>query len=158
MKKRGALGLAVSILICQSAGIIGSLFTIPAIETWWVTLSKPWFTPPGWVISVIWIILYTLMGISAFWIWKGGIERREVKTAVGVFGFQLLLNGIWTPVFFGLKNLLLGLAIIVALWFAILATIVLFYRISRKSGIILIPYLAWVTIATLLNYSVFLLN
>jgi len=150
--------LIASIVICQLAGILGSIFTAPAIPTWYASLEKPFFVPPSWTFSVVWTILYLLMGIALYLIWKKGWEKRDVRTAIGVFGIQLFLNFLWSLLFFGFQSPLLGLIEIIFLWIAIVATIWLFYKISRAAGLLLIPYLIWVSFAALLNYNIFILN
>jgi translocator protein len=144
------------VLLCQMAGIIGSVFTMQSIPSWYSTLSKPWFTPPNWVFGPVWITLFTLMGISLYWVSQGGL--KNVKTPLMVFGSQLVVNTLWNYLFFGLRNPLYGLIGIISLWILIAATIALFYRISKKAGLILLPYIIWVSIATLLNYYVWILN
>ncbi|MEM3399513.1 MAG: TspO/MBR family protein [Candidatus Micrarchaeia archaeon] len=150
--------LVGAIIVCQMAGIIGSFFTIPAIPTWYATLKKPFFTPPNWVFTPVWISLFTLMGISLYIILIKGIENQEVRLAVLVFGIQLTLNAIWSFLFFGLKSLFLSFLGISALWLAIIITIALFYKLSKSAALLLIPYLLWVSFAALLNFAVFLLN
>ena len=148
--------LICSIVICQLAGVFGSLFTMPAIPTWYASLTKPSFAPPGSVIGIIWLILYTLMGISLYLVWTS--KKKDKKTAIGVFGFQLILNALWSFLFFGLKSPLYGLICILLMWIAIAATIVFFYKIDKKAAYLLVPYLAWVSIATVLNYLILTLN
>jgi benzodiazapine receptor len=140
------------------AGIVGSVFTMPSIPTWYASLAKPWFSPPNWLFGPVWITLYLLMGISLYLVWNRGLEARGVRKALSVFGIQLALNALWSFLFFGLLSPILGLIGILVLWAAILATIILFWQIDRRAGIILIPYIIWVTIATLLNLYILLLN
>jgi len=158
MKTVSIARLIVSIVLCQAAGLLGSIFTFSEIPTWYAGLAKPWFTPPNWLFGPVWIMLYTLMGISLCFVWNKGFGERKAKTAGIVFAVQLALNAVWSILFFGLHNPLYGLAGIIALWIAIAATIVKFYPISRKAALLLIPYIAWVSIATALNYSVWVLN
>jgi benzodiazapine receptor len=148
----------VSILICQLAGIIGSVFTVSSIPDWYEGLNKPWFTPPNWLFGPVWITLYTLMGISLYVIWNKGLDNKDVRSAIAVFGLQLGLNSAWSIIFFGFQNIFAALLEIVVLWIAILVTIIKFYRIDKKAGLLIIPYIIWVTIATLLNYFVWILN
>lgn len=150
--------LVASIVICQLAGVIGSIFTVPSIQTWYVTLEKPFFTSPNWVFSPVWITLYCLMGISLFLVWRKGIATPGVKKALVLFAIQLILNALWSIVFFGLQSPLAGLVVIVILWVTILLTIISFSKVSRAAGLILIPYIAWVSIASALNAALFLLN
>jgi tryptophan-rich sensory protein len=152
------LKLAVSILVCQGAGIIGSLFTRPAIPTWYATLEKPSFTPPDGVFSPVWIMLFTLMGIALFLVWRIGLKEKEVRIALGLFGAQLILNCVWSLLFFGLRSPLAGLMDIAVLWIAIAITLVYFFKISRVSGLLLLPYLAWVSFAFVLNLSIWRMN
>jgi len=148
--------LIVSVLICQAAGAIGSVFTTSSIATWFVNLNKPWFTPPNWLFGPVWITLYTLMGVSLYLVWNKGL--KNAKLPVSIFGLQLALNTIWSVIFFGLQNTFAALVEILFMWAAILATIITFYKIDKRAGVVLIPYIAWVTIATFLNYFVFVLN
>jgi len=158
MKSIESLKLIISILICNSAGFIGSIFTTSALPTWYDSLEKPSFNPPSWVFGPVWITLYTLMGISAYLVWRKGIHNSQVKTALIIFGVQLFLNAIWSPIFFGLRALFAALVVIVILWIAILFTIFAFYKISKAAAVLLIPYIFWVSLATILNYSLWILN
>ena len=155
---RDIVEAVVAVLICQGAGLIGSVATFPSIPTWYASLEKPFFNPPNWLFGPVWIALYTLMGISAFLVWRKGIRDRQVKVALGIFVAQLILNSLWSIVFFGLHSLLGGLIVILPLWVAILLSIVTFYRISKTAGVLLIPYILWVSFATLLNFSLWQLN
>ncbi len=150
--------LVSAIVVCQLAGIIGSVFTISSIPTWYAELEKPFFAPPNWLFGPVWLALYTLMGVSLYLVWSRGIDNSSVRTALSFFGVQLVLNVLWSVLFFGLRSPLLGLVEIVALWIAIVANIVLFYRISRAAALLLIPYIAWVTIAAALNGFIWSLN
>jgi len=150
--------LIISVALCQAAGIIGSLFTTPAISSWYASLRKPAFAPPNWVFAPVWTILYLLMGISLFIVWNIGLEKNSVRKSIVVFGIQLLLNVFWSYLFFGLKSPLLGLVEIVVMWLMILLTILVFFRISKKAAVLLIPYLMWVSVASYLNYSILVLN
>ncbi len=155
---RGLPRLVSAIVVCQLAGIIGSVFTISSIPTWYAELEKPFFAPPNWLFGPVWLALYTLMGVSLYLVWSRGIDNSSVRTALSFFGVQLVLNALWSVLFFGLRSPLLGLVEIVALWIAIVANIVLFYRISRAAALLLIPYIAWVTIAAALNGFIWSLN
>jgi translocator protein len=150
--------LIVCILICQSAGIIGSIFTSSSVSTWYTTLNKPEFTPPGWVISTVWIILFTLMGISLFLVWREGLDKPEVKSALYIFVTQLIVNVLWSGAFFGLRSPLAGIIVIALLWALILLTIIRFWPISRAAAILLVPYILWVSFAAFLNFTIWRLN
>lgn len=147
-----------SIIVCNSAGAVGSLFTRSSLDTWYKSIQKPAFTPPAWVFAPAWITLYTLMGISAFLVWRKGFGDRQARGALMVFILQLALNSSWSIGFFGLRSPLTGLFIIIAMWLAILWTILRFRKISRFAAILLIPYILWVSFAVLLNLSIVILN
>lgn len=146
------------ILVCQLAGFVGSLVTTPAISTWYAGLEKPVFSPPNWLFAPVWILLYLLMGISAYLVWSQGVRKQEVKRGLALFFLQLVLNTLWSFLFFGLHFPFLALIEILFLWLMILLTILSFFRICRSAGILLLPYLFWVSFAALLNFSVFVLN
>jgi translocator protein len=150
--------LIVSIVVCEGAGGIGAIFTTPAIATWYAKLKKPGFTPPNSVFGPVWLTLYLLMAIAVFWIWRGGLNQKGATAAFTVFWIQLVLNILWSVVFFGLKSPFGGMVLIIILWIAILATIILFFRVSPVAGGLLIPYIIWVSIAANLNFQVWRLN
>jgi translocator protein len=145
-------------VIVYIIAIIGSFVTSPEITTWYASIVKPLWTPAGWVFPIVWNILYILMSIGLFLVWRDGIQDKKVKVALVVFAIQLALNLLWSIVFFGLHSLSSGLWIIILLWISILANIIVFYRVSKWAGLVLIPYIRWVTIAMYLNYTVYLLN
>jgi tryptophan-rich sensory protein len=157
MKPTDILKLVASVILCQIAGFLGSLFTTPAIPTWYATLKKPFFTPPNWIFSPVWISLFILMGISLFFVWRRQ-GHPQFKKALIFFFVQLILNVLWSLAFFGLRLPLLGFIDIILLWIAILLTILHFLKVSKFAGVLLIPYLLWVGFATLLNLSLWILN
>ncbi len=150
--------LIVSLLACEGAGGIGAIFTTPAISTWYARLKKPGFTPPNSVFGPVWITLYLLMAISVFLVWREGLNQDSTRIAFIVFWVQLVLNILWSVVFFGLRSPIGGLVMIIFLWLAILATIILFFGVSAIAGGLLIPYIIWVTIAANLNFQLWRLN
>ncbi len=152
------LRLVISILVCQLAGFVGSIFTRTSVSTWYAALNKPSFNPPNGIFSPVWITLYVLMGIAAFLVWNQGLEKREVKAALIIFGVQLVLNALWSAAFFGLQSPFAGLIVIVALWIFILLTILYFFRLSSPAGVLLLPYIGWVSFAAVLNFSLWRLN
>lgn len=158
MKLSNPLKVAICIIGCEAAGMIGTFFTISAISTWYSTLIKPALNPPNWIFGPVWIILYALMGISAFLVWKKGFEKKEVKSALATFGIQLALNAIWTPIFFGLQKPGIAYFVILALWCSIIWTMIKFYKINRTATYLLIPYILWVSFASYLNFSIWMLN
>lgn len=158
MKNNNTIKLITSVIISNLAGLIGSIFTVPAIPTWYATLQKPVLNPPAWIFGPIWTILYCLMGIAAFLVWKKGLDRKDVKMALGLFAGQLVLNALWSILFFGWHSPGGALIEILFLWLAILATTLLFARISKTAAWLLSPYLLWVSFAAYLNYSIWSLN
>ena len=157
-RSRNILKLVISIVACQCAGLIGSIFTTPAIPTWYETLAKPSFTPPNWLFAPAWVTLYVLMGVAVFLVWRKGLGIKNVKAALITFLVQLVLNALWSALFFGAKSLVGGAVVIVLLWIAILFTILRFFKISTAAGGLLIPYILWVTFASALNISILALN
>ncbi len=150
--------LLASLILCQLTGILGTPFTINAIPTWYATLNKPFFAPPNWVFGPAWTILYFLMGVSLYLVWQQGTSKKKNRTALKYFAAQLALNFIWSPIFFGLKSPALALVVILAMWVMIVLTIKKFYPLSRWAAYLLVPYLLWVSFATLLNAGILVLN
>lgn len=153
-----ALKLTISIAVSELAGIIGSVFTAPSVATWYQELAKPAINPPAWVFGPVWTTLFALMGIAAFLVWKKGLERKDVKIALSIFIGQLIVNTLWSIIFFGLRSPGGALIEIVFLWLAILATIIAFARISKPAAWLLVPYILWVSFAMYLNYALWTLN
>ena len=148
----------LTIAICLLVGFLGSVFTMPSIPTWYAALDKPVFNPPNWIFGPVWTTLFILMGISAYLILRQGLSNRRVILALSLFVLQLLLNLEWSFIFFGRHNLPLAFAEIIFLWFAILLTIIYFYRLSKTAGWLLVPYLLWVSFAAVLNFVIWRLN
>ncbi len=158
MRRDEIIRLAISILICQLAGVIGSIFTASSVSTWYPMLIKPAYTPSGQIIGAVWIILFTLMGISLFLIWREGKDMPEVNFALFVFAAQLIVNILWSAAFFGLQSPLAGMIVIIVLWALILITTFRFWPINRTAALLLVPYVLWVSFAAFLNYSIWRLN
>lgn len=152
------LKLISAIVLSSAAGAIGSLATSPNIASWYANLEKPFFNPPNWVFGPVWTVLYILMGVSLYLIWTAPHKKPKKQTAYVWFGAQLALNTIWSLVFFGLHAPLAGVAIILLLWGSILATMQSFWPLSKQAAYLLIPYLAWVTFASMLNMCIAVLN
>lgn len=148
---RSWIMLAVWILASLSAGFIGSRF--PPGE-WYQSLEKPAYNPPSWLFGPVWTLLYVLMGIAAWLVWREG----GLSPALYVFIAQLALNALWSYLFFGINNPGLAFAEITVLWVLILLTTVLFWRIRTAAGALLLPYLSWVGFASVLNFSLWRLN
>jgi tryptophan-rich sensory protein len=150
--------LITAILVCEGIGLISTPFTISAIQNWYRYLNKPSFSPPNWVFGPVWTVLYFMMGVSAYLIWVKGLKNKKVKVALIYFLIQLFLNFIWSILFFGLRSPLLALIDIIILWSMIVLTIRKFITISKPASYLLVPYLTWVSFATLLNFSITVLN
>ncbi|MBU1026963.1 MAG: tryptophan-rich sensory protein [Candidatus Margulisbacteria bacterium] len=150
--------LIIWLIIAFIPAAFGQYFTLPNIPTWYATLNKPVFNPPNWIFGPVWTLLYISMGIAAYLVWQKRKENKLVKIALIIFFAQLFINGLWSLTFFGQHQLLQAFFQIIMLWFLILATIIKFYQINSLAGLILIPYLLWVSFASILNYSIWLLN
>lgn len=156
MKK--ILLLIFFIFLCEAVGFIATPITIQSIPTWYASLHKPFFNPPNSIFGPVWTTLYFLMGVSLFAVWQKGMQKSRVRRAVGIFALQLFLNLCWSFVFFGGKSIAGGLIVILLLLLLIIATIKLFYPLSKWAAYLLIPYAAWVSFATALNASLLFLN
>ncbi len=150
--------LIISVLFCLSAGFIGSAFTTPSIPTWYAVLNKPSFNPPNWLFAPVWTTLFILMGIAVFLIWQKGLKKKGVKNALIIFLFQLVFNTLWSFLFFKFHSPFWALIDIAVLWILILLSLIKFWKINKAAGILLIPYLLWVSFASILNYVIYKLN
>lgn len=158
MSLKNIIAFFGAIVIAQLAGIIGTVFTASSITTWYNTLVRPNIAPPNWIFAPVWIALFTLMGIASFLIWRKGFQRGDVRVAIMVYGFQLVLNSLWSIIFFGLRSPSGAFIEIIVLWLGIAASIVIFYKISKPSAWLLVPYIIWVSFAAYLNYQIWQLN
>ena len=153
------LGWAIfgGIIICMAAAAIGSIANISAIPAWYETLKRPTWNPPSWLFGPVWTALYIMMGIAVGLVW---VQRMNPTAQLGVklFAIQLILNIAWSWLFFGLRSPLLGLIDIALLWSAIVATMLIFFRVSSFAGWLLVPYLAWVSFASVLNATIWWMN
>ncbi|MDE1975467.1 MAG: tryptophan-rich sensory protein [Patescibacteria group bacterium] len=181
MKPVDWLKLAASMIVVLAAGRVGSLFTAPAIAPWYAALAKPVLTPPSWVFGPVWTVLFLLMGAALFMVWKAGWTVRNPILAgkdggwnpwtrrlwsgdwrkaniIAVFAIQLALNILWSYLFFGLHMPGAAFFEIFALWWAILYTMVNFYRVSKTAAWLLLPYIIWVMFAAYLNWGIWVMN
>ena len=181
ISKDNIIKFSISIIICQLAGVIGSVFTVPAIDDWLNNLNKPSFNPPNWIFAPVWSILFLLMGISFYIVWNKNWEIENEITKVNkkpwnffsekllngkwkkiniiaIFFIQLFLNVCWTIIFFGMHSPSVAFFELLMLWFAILFTIINFYRVSKLAAYLLLPYILWVSFAGVLNYFLWILN
>lgn len=149
--------LIASLVICQLAGLVGSIFTAPAIPGWYASLEKPAFNPPDWIFSPVWIFLFVLMGVVLYVLWQN-LPKKEARGALVFFVIQLGLNMLWSAFFFGLKSPMLAFLEIIVLWFFILLTMIKSSRVSKATVYLLLPYILWVNFAAVLNFLLWRLN
>ena len=149
------LALAIAVGVCFGAAALGSWATVRGLREWYPALRKPSWNPPNAVFGPVWTVLYLAMAVAVWLVWRSG---SDVTVAVGLFAVQLALNVAWSVVFFGRRNPRGAFAVIVGLWLAITATLVVFATINALAGALFVPYLAWVTFASLLNGAIARLN
>jgi tryptophan-rich sensory protein len=151
------IALIVSIIAAFGAAAIGGLSTSKSIPTWYRGLRKPWFNPPDWAFGPVWIILYLLMAVAAWLVWSEN-AAAPVVAPLTFYGIQLGLNSLWSYIFFARKDLPKAFVEIIALWIMILITTALFWNVSQLAGILMLPYISWVSVASALNYRIWKLN
>lgn len=149
--------LLINLFIPLAVGGLSALVTMNSMESF-EKLNQPPLSPPGWLFPVVWTILFTLMGISAYLVFTSGSGKKQKNTALIIYGAQLFFNFLWSIIFFNREDYLFAFIWLIALWALILANIIQFYRISKPAGILLIPYLLWVTFAGYLNLAIYFLN
>ena len=151
--------LVVACVVSFGAALAGSLLAAGSdTPGWYDNLEKPFFTPPGWLFGPVWTLLYLSMGVAAFLVWRRGLQSKTVRVALAWFLAQLVLNALWTPVFFGFHRIGWSVVVILSLWLAIVGTIWRFREVSKGAALLLCPYLLWVSFAAVLNVSIWLLN
>ena len=155
--RRRALTVLAGVVLVNVVGATPAVLSGPD-SAWFQALAKPAIYPPPWLFGVVWTLLFTLMGVAVALVWLDARDTRAGRVALGLFAGQMVLNVAWTPAFFAAQNLLWGLVVIVALWPAVLATVLAFDRVERRAAALLVPYLAWVTFAAVLNYRFLALN
>ncbi|WP_082230833.1 TspO/MBR family protein [Haloprofundus marisrubri] len=151
-------GLAACIALCELAGVVPGALTREEIAEWYPTLERPESTPPGWVFAPVWTFLYATMGVALYLVFRDNAQSVRGRQALWAFVGQLLLNVSWTLVFFGRQSVLGGFVTIVGLWLSVLTTLVAFARVNRRAALLLLPYVLWVSFATLLNARLWRLN
>ena len=151
------IALIVFIGVCFAAAGFGAIFTRAALTDWYPTLHKPSWNPPNWIFGPVWTALYLMMAIAGWMVWLDR-EVHPVGMALTFFAMQLILNASWTAIFFGMRNPGAAFVEIVVLWLAIVATILLFAQIRSAAAWMLVPYIAWVTFAASLNFTIWRLN
>ena len=152
------LKMVIGAGICLAIGSASGIATASSVNDWFVTLNKPSFNPPSWLFAPVWTILYALMGVAAALVWHEGWEKPAVKNALLFFGIQLLLNSLWSILFFGVKRPDFAFIDIIILWVILLITILKFTKVRKIAGYLLIPYILWVSFATVLNGAIWQLN
>ena len=156
-KWKSIFSLIIWITACLSAGILGALTTSPNTQ-WFQSLNKPFFQPPNWLFGPVWTVLYILMSVSIWLISKQGFKTKIAKQALYLFITQLVLNSLWSLVYFGMQQILGAFVLIIFIWIFILLTIIWFSKINKVAGYLLLPYILWVSFATVLNAALWLLN
>jgi tryptophan-rich sensory protein len=149
--------LIAALVIVLVASFIGSTFTSSSVDNWYKTLKRPGVTPPGWIFGPVWGVLYIMMGLAFYLVWVRP-STKKTEFALDIFGIQLVLNIMWSFLFFSMRSPLAAFIEIIFLWFFILLTIGLFYKISKPAAYLLVPYLLWVGFAANLNYYFWILN
>lgn len=147
--------LFISILLPLAVGGLSAVVTGKAMQDF-MPFNKPVLSPPAWLFPVVWTLLYILMGIAAYIVWQSKSSDKDL--ALKFYGVQLLFNFFWSYIFFNLQSYLFAFIWLIILWLLIIVTTVLFYRINKTAGYLLIPYLLWVTFAAYLNFAIYLLN
>ena len=150
--------LIISILIPLVVGSVAGYFTTAGVNGWYAAAAKPSFNPPNWIFAPVWTTLYILMGIALYLVWKHEADKEVKQTALILFAVQLTLNFFWSFIFFSLQQTGWAMAEIMVMWVAILFTILWFGKISPAAAWLLVPYICWVSFATVLNYSIWKLN
>jgi len=151
------VSLIVAILICFGAAAVGSFFTAKSVSTWYVTLNKPTWNPPGWLFGPVWTILYLMMATSIWLIWSK-FTFKDYPVIYSIFTLQLILNVLWSGIFFGLRQPGWAVMDIAVLWLLILLYVLLTWPVSKAASLLFVPYLLWVGFAGVLNFTIWRLN
>ncbi|WP_395661202.1 TspO/MBR family protein [Aestuariivirga sp.] len=154
-RRNSWLVLAGFIVLCLTTGGIGGFATQPSIDGWYRLIAKPWWTPPDWVFGPVWTLLYIMIAVAAWLVWKTG---DRVRPAMVLFGVQLALNLLWSLLFFGARSPGMALVEVVFLWSAVLFTMLAFFGRQTTAGWLFVPYLAWVSFAAVLNFAIWSMN
>jgi translocator protein len=149
--------LIISVLLPVAVGATAGFFTASGVKTWYLTIQKPWFNPPNWIFAPVWTALYVVMGIALYLVWRLPASAQR-RTALILFGCQLLVNFLWSFLFFYLHQPGLAFAEIILMWLLILLTIFQFAKLSKPAAWLLVPYITWVSFATILNGTIWWLN
>ncbi len=158
MNKDFVIRIILSVAICLLVGVLGAIATETSMDTWFLGLNKPLWSPPNWVFGPVWITLYVMMGVAAAIVWNKGFYHKWVKIAMYHFGFQLILNALWSIIFFGFQEPFLALLDIIGLLILLIFTIKWFKVVDKWAALLLLPYLLWIMLATALNFEIWRLN
>jgi translocator protein len=150
--------LFIAILIPLLVGGTASFFTASGVDGWYAVANKPWFNPPNWIFAPVWTTLYIMIGIALFLVWKSDADKSIKQTAIILFAVQLTLNFFWSFIFFKMQQPCWAFAEIIVMWLMILLTIIWFGKISSTAAWLLVPYICWVSFASVLNYAIWKLN
>ncbi|HWR33173.1 MAG TPA: TspO/MBR family protein [Chitinophagaceae bacterium] len=150
--------LIISIGIPVLAGATAGFFTTTGVGSWYQTINKPSWNPPSWVFAPVWTTLYVMMGVALFLVWKSNTIGGFKKTAITLFAIQLALNFLWSFIFFKQEQPGWALVEIIVMWVAILLTILAFAKVNKTAAWLLVPYISWVSFASILNYTIWKLN
>ena len=150
--------LIIAILICESTGILSGLIANTGMNPWFDALNKPSWNPPAFLFAPVWTLLYLLMGISLWLIWKSNTPAPQKINAIILFALQLFLNFWWSIIFFNFHSPAFALVNIILMLILILLTIISFSKHSKPAAWLLVPYMAWVSFAAILNYTIWVLN
>lgn len=153
-----SIKLIIAIAIPVAVGGISGFFTATGVDSWYQTINKPSWNPPGWIFAPVWTTLYVMMGVALFLVWKSDSSEVLKKTAITLFTIQLVLNFFWSFIFFDQQQIGWALVEIIAMWIFILLTIFAFGNVSKLAAWLLVPYISWVSFATILNYTIWKLN
>jgi len=157
MKLSLSIKILIAVVLCNALGAGSGFILGSPLSEWYQNLNKPFFQPPSWVFGPAWTLLYTLMGVAVAFIWNMDPSPLR-KNALTLFIIQFLINLTWSPIFFGMQNPMLALVVIAIMWIMIILTILSFFKLYKLSGYLLIPYLLWVSFATVLNAAIVYLN
>ena len=155
--KAQVIGLVVAVVVCYGAALLGNLATMPQIPTWYAGIAKPPWTPPDWLFGPVWSLLYAMMAVAAWLIWRQS-DWKTAKSPLLWFAAQLILNSLWSILFFGMQKPAWSMVEVFFLWLAILMTVRAFWPVSRLAAGLLVPYLLWVSFASVLNVAIWQLN
>jgi translocator protein len=157
MKRSNLVSVVICVAIPLLVGAISGLATATSIKTWYLSLDKPSFNPPNFVFGPVWTTLYILMGVSLYMIWRA--QKGNARTnAIRIFGIQLVLNFAWSFIFFYFHQIFFALLEIIMIWIGVLLMIIIFRRVDKTAAYLQIPYLLWVSFASVLNASIWILN